>query len=166
MILADYFSNDDNEHVKSIQHKYYGDAWGVIFKWARCQYISSIRNLDLATTIQSKVSCLDGFDHRTLQMFHDFLAASFRHYLSNELETYLPFPGEDEEKRIVSLWSSYIEHELERIKTNHAGIVRNIIEAVCYPNPNPIGIKAEDRLTHSLLNDERYLFLDSRYKAF
>ena len=164
MIIGDYFQGDDNQYVQDLQHDYYGKALVKIFKWCRHRYISSVRDLDLPTVIQNKVSCMNGFDHRTLQLFHDFIAASFRYYNAKELEPVIPFPGEDEAKRVIKLWSCYLEEELQRLSDTHNGLVRSVIEAVSCPNPNPIGIKAEDRLAYIMVNDSRYDFLNSEWK--
>ena len=166
MIVGEYFPGDDNNHVQWIQHDCYGEALAMIGKWCRNRYLSSVRDLDIPTLIRNKALSLpmNGFDHRTLQLFHDFLAASFRFYNAEDLQPKLPFPGEDEEKRIKSMWFSYLEIELERFSTEHKGIVKNVMEAVCYSNPNPIGIRAEDKLAHIVINDGRYDFLSAEKK--
>lgn len=166
MIVSTYFPGDDNNHLQWFLHDCYGKALGIIVKWCRNRYLSSVRDLDMPMLSQNKVSSLplNGFDHRTLQLFHDFLAASFRFYNAEDLQPKLPFPGEDEEKRIKRMWFSYLENELERLSSEHKGIVKNVIEAVCYSNPNPIGIKAEDKLAHIVINDARYDFLDAEWK--
>lgn len=166
MIVGEYFPGDDNTHVQWIMHDCYREALWMIVKWCRSRYISSVRDLDMPFLSQNKVVSLplNGFDHRTLQLFHDFLAASFRFYNAEELQPKLPFPGEDETERIKTMWFSYLEYELERLSSEHKGIVKNVMEAACYANPNPIGIKAEDKLVNIVINDERYDFLDSKWK--
>jgi len=91
---------------------------------------------------------VDSFDHRTLQYFHDTLAAHFRLLYASRCVPQIPGLLDDltDEERALRLWREFYQEEIERLFREVPDLSRLILIAAVYPNPDKRGIEAEDQL--------------------
>ena len=157
MIIGVSFDGDIFEDVKQIQHDLYGQGLERIYRSAKVRYRQSERILQQDTEL-GRQHPMSSFDHRTLQWLHDQVAAFFRYSYGDRLHPELPGINEDlsREASIPRLWLSFLDEELERLFEDYPDLVRLVLEATAYPNPDPVGCEAEDNI---------FCFLRQRYSV-
>jgi len=80
MLVYDYFTNDNNEAIKNLQHEMYEYSVDTIFTTVRRLFgTSDDTAFDYTFDEIIKLKEIDGFDHRLLQGAHDAIAAIFRY---------------------------------------------------------------------------------------
>ncbi len=146
MIVGRYFDGDNDKDLQSQQHDCYGEALRIIAHGSAQGYRNATLICDVEDSIskEDRKKLSDGFDHRTLQMAHDHLAAYWRWH-SNRRDPYL----DGMEPCGISNWLSWLRREVELWPTLSPSIVRNV--AVILMNQNTdTGYKAEDELLEAL----------------
>lgn len=147
MWVANYFhgDNDPSTKISWIQHDMYSDALRIIVDGS----LSHIR----AAYSLSGHSCSDNlsrfrkFDHRTLQLAHDVIAAAWRyHCLKNEMPLFF---HTDQISSIANRWLTWLQTEVS-LWFEQPDIVRNLVIVLANQN-GEIGYRAEDLLTKALV---------------
>lgn len=150
MIVGNRFENDNNEVLKNVQVKSYGQSLSLIFDVAKKQYITADSILQANHPNIPLLNKINSFDHRVLQAAHDTIAAAFRYKNQSIKQLCLFDRVNDESNEYMKLWEDWLCNELSVLKEN-ANFVRNVIEAVIHSNEEK-GYAAEDRL-HKFLAD-------------
>src|SRR4051812_20540800 len=113
MWVLDMFPGDDNECLKDIQHGNYEHVQRMLIATAKTAIFEyhDKRGAGIDTFLLTEMRDLKTFDHRTLQLAHDLIAASFRK-LAPRREV-LPFRDETSECEgfEASAWFDYATRE-------------------------------------------------------
>ena len=146
MIVGSYF-HGDSTRIGLIQHDCYGKALRIIVNFAIDKHRHAERVVAVRTELSDLRDELRGFDHRTLQWLHDYMAAAFRmeYCLNADLFTYV-IPDPHTPAEITTFWFDFLRRELAKVFANHLELPRLILTAAAYPNPNPKGSDAEDEI--------------------
>ena len=83
MIVGNSFENDNNEVLKYVQVKSYGQSLSLIFDVVKKQYITADSILQANHPNIPLLNKINSFDHRVLQAAHDNIAAAFRYRNQN-----------------------------------------------------------------------------------
>ena len=146
MIVGSYFYGDSTR-IGLIQHGCYGEALHIIVSFASAKHRKAERVVAVRTELSHLRDEFINFDHRTLELLHDCMAAAFRvEYCFNaDFFTYkIPDPHTPEE--IMTFWFDFLRKELERVFAEYAQLPRLILTAALYSNPDQKGKDAEDKL--------------------
>lgn len=146
MIVGSYF-HGDSTRIGLIQHDCYGKALRIIVNFAIDKHRHAERVVAVRTELSDLRDELRGFDHRTLQWLHDYMAAAFRmeYCLNADFLIYkIPDPHTPEET--VTLWLEFLTKELEKVFAEYLQLPRLILTAALYPNPDKKGMTAEDEI--------------------
>ncbi|KAF0282826.1 hypothetical protein [Spiribacter roseus] len=152
MIIGNAFDGDIFEDVKHCQHDLYGQVLERIYRSAVTRYKQAERILQQDT----ELGCghpMSSFDHRTLQELHDRIAAFFSYSFGERLHPELPGLNQykSREERITRLWLDFFDGELSRLFDNYPDIVRLVLIATAYANPDRRGSEAEETLYRFVL---------------
>lgn len=153
MILQKLFPMD-SDRIADIQRDVYGPSLWHIFNISKRHYRRAEAIIGINTELGEQLNIIDGFDHRTLQWFHDAIAGQFRlQYClnTNLFDSLIENFGEKE--TIINLWHEFLFSEMRRLFQRHTELPREICTAVVYANPNPRGIDAEDFLYEITLSE-------------
>lgn len=132
--------------VAKIQHASYHNALWIILNAARHRFVSAERIVQTRTELGRRFD-LAVFDHRTLQRFHDALAARFRFRYCMESSLFDPKPDKSDESELINdLWIAFLREELSRLLNTFEELAANIGIAASYPNPEAKGTAAEEYL--------------------
>ncbi len=175
MIISRKFAYDPI-WVQKLQYELYFYNYTPIFRVAKRKYllaeeiigIKSQLGYDCQRTYEYK------FDHRITEGVHDALAAKFRYENRNRFET--PLPGVLEELsheiRIKRDWIDYFKEEINNLLDEQPGMVRQIVIAATYPDPDQRGILAMqsldrycDNIYQNINDEERALLLKYMYSS-
>jgi len=150
--VGEYFRGD-SRRVANMQHDAYGEVLAEMFRAALSTYRSAVRVVGIQTQLATDMN-IDGFDHRTLQSFHDMIAAQFRMECWDKCLPQIPklLDRLTDEERILKLWRGYCRDEMDRLFQANPEIPRLILTAAVYPNPDTRGIEAEDMLALAIRN--------------
>ncbi len=145
LILGSRFPGDDNEFLQLVQHDLYGHNLDRLFFGARERYLRSVRLVGTETQLGKLLESTYSFDHRTLQMTHDIIAAQYRLLYDNHGQMPLPFPGYTPYKDwLARQWLDYYANEMASLIDIDA-FTLNVLHATVYEN-TPAGYGAEDQL--------------------
>jgi hypothetical protein len=148
MVVKDYFygDNDPSSKVSWIQHDVYQSSLRLIV--SACLNHMKSGFMMVGQDYPKKWDREIQFDHRTLQLAHDLVAAAWRF---DCLETEMPlFFQTDREVVIERKWKAWLQNELYLWRDQPA-IVRNVIIVLGNQNTEN-GYHAEDLLTQALVN--------------
>lgn len=146
MIIAEFFQGD-SLRIARIQASVYLDALAVIVKQATSAYSQAEEVIGEQTELGQKLNELQDFDHRALQDFHDYLAAAFRYKYCMAADLFEhDFDADDSQKTMIGQWFSYLYEQLDELFQHYLSVPRYLATAVCFPNPEPMGVEAEDQL--------------------
>jgi len=147
MIMSDRFYNDPF-WVQRLQNDLYMGIVSLPFDIARKLYLNAEQILVAETQLGQDCTYIVGIDHRTLQSFHDAIAAKFRYENRNDFEMHLPgiLGGITEDDYIKQRWLRFYRNQIGRLFYEYKNLPREIIIAVTYRNPNEKGKKAEDNI--------------------
>lgn len=158
MIVSHNFPND-SLRIAGIQHDLYDTALSIILNKASYHYRAAVGVVGIETELFERVISLGFKDHRTLQWFHDAVAARFRYRYVHEPDLFEGIENrQNEQQAIENRWFAFIHQELGRFFEEWPQTSRLICTAAFYPNPDPAGIEAEDKLYYLTLHE--YPFLD------
>ena len=137
MIIGQSFPND-SLRIAEIQRALYSTALSIILSKAREHYRAAVWTVGTETDLYERVTSLGFEDHRTLQWFHDAVAARFRYQYVHEPDL---FEGIDdpqsEQQTIETSWFAFIRQEFGRFIEKWPKTSRLICTAAFYPNPDP-----------------------------
>jgi|APSaa5957512622_1039677.scaffolds.fasta_scaffold81921_2 hypothetical protein len=164
MIVSDYFE-DDSVKIGWIQHEVYYRVLADLYGTAKRKYFeieyAGGKNTQLGKDLREE----SGFDHRTLQYFHDMIAAQFRMEYIKECGGPLFYYTKDipdEEEKVLTLWRRFYLKEIERLIELYLYLPRLMLTSATYPNPDKRGVEAEDELFYLLRNEYKEI---SSYSA-
>ncbi len=148
MIVGTYFDGDNDDVLKWQQHDRYKEslaifAYGCIRHYKNAAVMRGEDNSDVAANFD-KLN--QGFDHRTLQAAHDYLAAWWR-WKKGRHDPYL----EGMEPVTVENWLDWLRQEVETWPTNAPIIVHNVMRVLLNQNTEA-GYEAEDQIQVELKN--------------
>ena len=120
MIVSTYFDGDGDLdlHVQWLQHDVYSEALGIISR--TCQ--GHIRNAHALLDYWEGWELVERFDHRTLQLAHDLLAAVWRFRYEMKFRQYeLPFEVQKplfeqprgDEPDFVGRWLTWLQEQVD-----------------------------------------------------
>jgi hypothetical protein len=167
MIIEEYFKGD-SLWMGKIQHDMYWEMLRMMYSTAIHHYYFAEEVVGVRTELGRAIRAKQEpgrYDHRTLQVFHDMMAAQFR--FSN-LELQEPaFHGvlddyESDHERVEQTWRAYASTELLRLFRARPELPRLMLVAATYSNPDKRGIEAENRIVE-IVEDE-YLILTENIK--
>jgi hypothetical protein len=148
MIVGKSFEGDDNITLSRLQHDVYSEVLRRLFESARDRHLTAASLVGVEDELSLRLRAMRGFDHRTLQLAHDRIAAYFRFQSPGSAQLYL---GEDEVKyleRLTQEWREFFAGEVEDF-TQRDEYVRAACKAACFGNTEP-GYTAEDQLDQLL----------------
>jgi hypothetical protein len=143
MIVGDYFDGDDDTTTAWAQHDVYGEALDIIVK--RCR-----EHVTFAPGLQWPNRCATDFryDHRTLQVAHDLLAAAWR-FRANSVRPALPCGGKDQgREQRMGAWLSWLRSEVCSWQRQPRLIL--LVMTILAEQHNEPGYQAEDELAERL----------------
>lgn len=148
MIIGERFDGD-LLCVQDMQHSLYFQIIGIIVKKARTRYLAALNVIDIDTQLGRDIINKTTFDHRTIQYMHDVIAARFRFIYKEYSHQFtlpnilgnLPFDA-----LLECLWLDYYERFIDNLYENYPSFASIVLLATTYPNPNQLGIKAEEAL--------------------
>ncbi len=146
MIVCSFFDGDNDTALQWQQHDRYKEALvifarGCIRHYKNAAVMRGDDNSDATAEIER---LNQGFDHRTLQAAHDYLAAWWR-WKKGRHDPYF----EDMEPVTVEDWLGWLREEVEAWTTHAPEIVRLVIQVLLNQNTEA-GYKAEDDLQEML----------------
>lgn len=147
MWVADYFhgDNDPSTRISWIQNEVYKDALRIIVDGS-LGHIRAAHSL-VGSEHPDNLNRFGKFDHRTLQLAHDVIAAAWRYHC---LITEMPlFFHTDRTTRIANKWLTWLQTEVN-VWFDQPNIVRNLIIVLANQNVEN-GYRAEDLLTKALV---------------
>ena len=112
MIVTSEFAGDENQTLMDIQHAMYGEMVVWLFVVPRDRYMAASRLLRPEDDLSKRLSTMDGFDHRALQLAHDRIAAYYRFNSPGEAQLRL---GEEEgayRQRLKEGWRDFFTQEV------------------------------------------------------
>jgi hypothetical protein len=77
MTVGSEFPGDNNDTLMDVQHAAYGEMVVRLFTGPRDRYLAAAAQLRVDDKLSGPLRSMDGFDHRTLQLAHDRIAAFF-----------------------------------------------------------------------------------------
>ena len=157
MIVSKCFPND-SYRIANVQHTLYGSALSIILGEAKHRYRTAASILGVDNELLKRV-LLEGItDHRPLQWFHDACAARFRFGYIHEPDLFTQRNSfENEEDHIKNLWIAFLPEECTRFFDQWPYATRLICEAAFFPNPDAVGVAAEEELYQLTLQEYPFL---------
>lgn len=137
------FPGDTNTTLRAVQFRMYGEMLWLLYRRARERYLEASQLLQVVPELARELRQKDAFDHRTLQVAHDLIAAWFRfHGDRRQLRL-----GETPEKyadRMAEDWRAFFESEITNL-TGEDEFTRDILLTTAFANTHR-GYAAERRL--------------------
>jgi hypothetical protein len=149
MFVGSRFAGDTNDILMKVQSDLYDELLGILYGYPRERYLGACRLAQSSTELAKRVETESGFDHRTLQETHDFIAAWFR-FLQKEKGGRTLFETEEGyRERLACEWRSFFKSEVRNL-TADDDFVRAVLTAAVFSNPDKAGCAAEARLDEIL----------------
>jgi hypothetical protein len=148
MMVGPEFAGDDNRTLMDVQHAVYDEMVVRLFIAPRDRYLAAAALLRVDDTLSKQLRSMDGFDHRTLQLVHDRIAAFFRFAHDDGGQLQLGETESGYRERLVGSWREFFLAEVEQL-TSDDEFTRAICAATACGNQAP-GIKAEHWLDQHL----------------
>ena len=162
MIISTYFSGDNDEQTQLLQHDVYHDALRIIVR--NCEGQARLAHMVLYDDWGERWNPSRGYDHRTLQTAHDFLAATWRFRHASWIGQYrLPLDSlwDEEPPDFAAHWLEWLENEVKSWNEisswfsgsddRNARLIRLVVRIL--ENQNiPVGYRAEKKLAWELIN--------------
>ena len=183
MIVSEYFPEDNNEDLKSIQHDVYFRSGGkpelgiqfgdyvcgshrYIFEMAKSSMFNTIFGVPIYNG--QNLNEIKTFNHKILQVAHGIIATFYRWLQSQQRKPVLsgqgtsypvpnsqPNPLSEYHQYVLESWKLYFVHEVCDITHGEFSISEQIVKAVLFGN-TPKGYESEDAI---------HAFLELRYGA-
>lgn len=147
MIVGSYFDGDDDGALAWKQHGVYGRALGMLVQ--TCNRYAIFAKKLLEDTGHGDWGAIIEFDHRTLQLSHDLLAAAWRFRICPRQGT-LRFVDGEVHTPDEALWLDWLRHEFQGW-IDHPHLVRLV--HVILTNQNQLdGDVAESQVCLRIMN--------------
>lgn len=147
-MVGSEFPGDDNHTLMDVQHSVYGEMVVRLFTGPRDRYLAAAALLRVDDKLAQQLRSMDGFDHRTLQLAHDRVAAYFRFAHDDGGQLQLGESEVDYRQRLTASWREFVQSEVERLTTENE-FTRAICTATAFGNKEP-GVAAEHWLDQFL----------------
>jgi hypothetical protein len=141
MMVGSEFPGDNNKTLMDVQHTAYGEMVVRLFTGPRDRYLAAAALLRVDDKLTGHLRSMDGFDHRTLQLAHDRIAAFFRFAHDDGGQLQLGETDADYRQRQADSWRAFVQSEVERLTTDDE-FTRAICTATAFGNKEP-GVAAE-----------------------
>jgi hypothetical protein len=148
MMVGSEFPGDNNDTLMDVQHAAYGEMVVRLFTAPRDRYLAAAALLRVDDKLSEQLRSMDGFDHRTLQLAHDRIAAFFRFAHDDGGQLQLGETDADYRQRQADSWRAFVQSEVERLTTDNE-FTRAICTATAFGNKEP-GVAAEHWLDQFL----------------
>jgi hypothetical protein len=158
MIVASMFSGDNNSALMQVQSSVYGEMLGRLFMAARERYLAAASLLGVENALSERLRTMDNFDHRTLQVAHDHIAAFFRFSRDDGGQLQLDESDENYFRRLEETWREFLQSEIRQLTADDE-FTRSVCKATAFGNNGP-GYAAEDWLDQFLRDRYRERGLD------
>jgi len=133
MWVGHEFAGDDNQTLKDVQFRLYGEMLLRLFSRPRDRYLDASRLIQVPTELAVRVRAMDGFDHRTLQDAHDLIAAWYRYFQDDGGQLRLGESPADYEKRLATEWREFFEQEVASL-TGSDEFTRDVLTSAVFAN--------------------------------
>lgn len=147
MIVGSYFEDDYAMDVAWKQHDVYGEALGIIV--SRCNRLARFSNAVLDHPGPEGWGRIERFDHRTLQLAHDLLAAAWR-FQEDFQPRLLPFRNPKPAVPAEELWLDWLRNEVKRW-FDRPEWVRSV-QLILTNQNKPVGYLEESRLCLGIMD--------------
>ena len=148
MMVGSEFPGDNNRTLMDVQHSVYGEMVVRLFTGPRDRYLAAAALLRVDDKLSKLLRSMDGFDHRTLQLAHDRIAAFFRFAHDDGGQLQLGETDTNYRQRVADSWREFVLTEVERLTTDNE-FTRAICTATAFGNKGP-GVVAEHWLDQFL----------------
>jgi hypothetical protein len=148
MMVGSEFPGDNNRTLMDVQHGVYGEMVVRLFTGPRDRYLAAAALLRVDDRLSEQLRSMDGFDHRTLQLAHDRIAAFFRFAHDDGGQLQLGETEADYRHRLAASWRGFVQTEVERLTADNE-FTRAICTATAFGNKEP-GVAAEHWLDQFL----------------
>lgn len=148
MIICNDFRLDGNALLKSVQHDAYWSSVWMIFASARDAFVRADDILQTHLALAQEARAMTGFDHRDLQLAHDFIAAQFRIRRDDGGQLDLFLDPSLSASRYLQAWRTWLRDELEQL-ARYPDFVRSVVERAVFGDA-PFGRMAERTLLNLL----------------
>lgn len=159
MIVSSQFSGDNNGTLMDVQHAAYWAMVVRLFTGPRDRYLSAAALLRADDRLSRQLRSMDGFDHRTLQLAHDRIAALFRFAHDDGGQLQLGETEADYRQRLADSWREFFQSQVERLTADDE-FTRAICTATAFGNKEP-GVAAEhwlDRFLRDSYGEQGLIF--------
>lgn len=149
MIVGKYFEGDNDEDLAWKQHDVYGRALWTITE--TCNGLTRFSRNLLDDRSPSLWGTISRYDHRTLQLPHDLLAAAWR-YRIDARQGKFPFDPQflSDDEPIETHWLTWLRSEVE--SWWKSALLVKQVQIILENQNSDAGYKAESRLAYELLN--------------
>ncbi|MBN9658798.1 MAG: hypothetical protein J0H49_11515 [Acidobacteria bacterium] len=141
MMVNPEFPGDNNHVVMDIQHSMYNEIVVRLFTGPRDRYLAAATLLRVEDELSQALRDMNGFDHRTLQLAHDRMAAWFRFAHDDGGQLQLGESELDYSKRMEALWRDFACSEVTSLARDDE-FTRAICTAAAFGNRSR-GVAAE-----------------------
>lgn len=148
MIVCSEFPGDDNRTLMDVQHAVYSEMVVRLFTVPRDRYLAAAALLRVDDKLSGRLRTMDGFDHRTLQLAHDRIAAYFRFAHDDHGQFQLGETDAGYRQRQADSWRAFVQSEVEQLTADDE-FTRAICTATAFGNKEP-GVAAEHWLDQFL----------------
>jgi hypothetical protein len=142
------FPADNNQILKDVQNTLYGEMVVRLFMGPRDRYLAAAALLRFDNELTERLRSMDGFDHRTLQMAHDRIAALFRFAHDDGGQLQLGETEADYRRRLEGAWREFVQSEVGQLAADDE-FTRAVCTATAFGNKES-GVSAEHWLDQSL----------------
>jgi hypothetical protein len=112
MTVGSQFPGDNNRVLMGVQHTVYGEMVVRLFTGPRDRYLAAAALLRVDSELTQRLRSMNGFDHRTLQMAHDRIAAFFRFARDDGGQLRLGESEADYRRRLEEAWREFVQSEV------------------------------------------------------
>lgn len=148
MIVGSYFEGDYAMDVARKQHDVYDEALGIIV--SRCNRLARFSIAVLDDSGHEEWGRIERFDHRTLQLAHDLLAAAWR-FREDFQPPLLPFRDVEPAVPAEELWLGWLRNETKRWIDRPAWV--RSVQLILTNQNKPVGYLEECRLCLGITDD-------------
>lgn len=153
MLVYKQFENDSN-YMISLQNRMYRQIIFEMFDIARKQFLQAESITCEKSQLGMDITQIKEFVHFPLEWFHDSLAIEYRYTSREEIEQYhmpgviTPLP---DDLYFQILWREYFVRRIDELFRDYPQLVRPVLIAVSYQDPDERGIDAEKYIYESLI---------------
>ncbi len=148
MMVGSEFPSDNNDTLMNVQHAVYSEMVVRLFTAPRDRYLTAASLLRVDNELSERLRSMNGFDHRTLQLAHDRIAAFFRFSRDDGGQLQLGKSEAAYRRRLEEGWREFVQAEVGRLTADDE-FARAICTATAFGNKDK-GVAAEHWLDQFL----------------